>query len=288
MVQDHRRNWRRNHYVYPVISRRARGLSIGVNLNPDKVCNFNCVYCEVNRRSPAVQRRVDLGLLRQELDAMLDLALGGELWLDPYFVAVPAELRRLNDIAFSGDGEPTTLPNFAQAVQAVADAKAARGLRDVKIVLISNATRFHTQAFAQAVPILQANNGEVWAKLDAGTEPHYRAVNRSGVPFAQVLQNITQLARTMPIVIQSMFLVLDGQPPAPAELEAYVGRLRDILAAGGQIKHIQVYTVARPPATAVASALSDSELDAIARRIAQAILEVPVQTYYGADVPPQQ
>ncbi len=52
LFTQHSRSWQSNRYVYPVISRRSKGLSIGVNLNPDKVCNFDCVYCCVDRTHP--------------------------------------------------------------------------------------------------------------------------------------------------------------------------------------------------------------------------------------------
>ena len=48
---DHARLFEHNRFVYPVLSRRSGGISIGVNLNPDKICNFDCIYCQVDRRS---------------------------------------------------------------------------------------------------------------------------------------------------------------------------------------------------------------------------------------------
>src|ERR1041384_5902109 len=59
LFTQHSRSWRENRYVYPVVSRRSKGLSIGVNLNPDKVCNFDCIYCCVDRKTPPVWRDVD-------------------------------------------------------------------------------------------------------------------------------------------------------------------------------------------------------------------------------------
>src|SRR5262245_38347647 len=108
----HPRQHERNRFVYPVLSRRSRGISIGVNLNPDKVCNFDCIYCQVDRRSEAETRFVELDQLLGELERMLDSVTSGAIWDDPEFANVPLELRRLNDIAFSGDGEPTTFKNF--------------------------------------------------------------------------------------------------------------------------------------------------------------------------------
>ena len=59
--KDHRRDLGENRYVYAVVSRRARGLSIGVNLNPDKVCNFDCPYCQVDRTTPGASPRIEVG-----------------------------------------------------------------------------------------------------------------------------------------------------------------------------------------------------------------------------------
>ena len=266
--RDHRRNYADNLYVYPVVSRRSRGVSIGINLNPDKICNFDCVYCQVDRSTPGPVRSVDEERLLQELEDMLDLVESGELFEDR-FRTVPPALRRLNDIAFSGDGEPTTSPRFREVVQAVAEMKQRRGLNDVKIVLITNATMFHRPAVREALRLLDAHEGEIWAKLEAGTEAVYRAVDRSTIPFQRILDNITEAAQVRPIVIQALFLRLQGQPPAASELEAFCDRLNEILRAGGKIKLVQVYTVARKPAEEYAEPLTEAEVDAIVLLIRQ-------------------
>ncbi len=113
---DHSRQFEQNLYVYPVLSRRSRGISVGINLNPDKICNFDCVYCQVDRQTPSPVAEVDEQRLLGELDETLELVLSGRLYLGQRFASVPGPLRRLNDIAFSGDGEPTTYPGFARIV----------------------------------------------------------------------------------------------------------------------------------------------------------------------------
>src|SRR5947209_8586630 len=110
--RDHRRTYATHHYVYPVVSRRSKGVSIGVNLNPDKLCNFDCVYCQVDRTTPGPTRQVEVPRLLDELEALLDQVATGELFQEERFRDTPPALRRLNDIAFSGDGEPTTCPEF--------------------------------------------------------------------------------------------------------------------------------------------------------------------------------
>jgi wyosine [tRNA(Phe)-imidazoG37] synthetase (radical SAM superfamily) len=266
--------------VYPVLSRRSRGISIGVNLNPDKVCNFDCIYCQVDRRSEAETRFVELDQVLEELGQVVDLVVSGELFEDQKFKTVPQELRRLNDIAFSGDGEPTTYRNFDEIISRVAQFKRTRGLDDVKLVLITNASMFHRPPVVRGLAILDDNNGEVWAKLDAGTEPYYKLVERTVIPFQRVLDNILAASKLRPLVLQSLFMRVNGAGPPAEEIDAYVQRIRDVQAAGGRIKLVQVYTVARPPAESFVTSLSDAEVDAIAAKV-RAVTGVPAECYYG-------
>jgi wyosine [tRNA(Phe)-imidazoG37] synthetase (radical SAM superfamily) len=277
----HPRLWRDFHYVYPVLSRRSRGLSIGVNLNIDKACNFDCIYCCVDRTVPPPRKDVDLVQLCDELDQMLGLAVGGEIWRHPPFDRAPQRLRRINDIAFSGDGEPTAYPRFDEACRIAADLKRSHGLRDVKIVVITNATRFDRPAVQRGLKLLDANQGEIWAKLDAGTEVYYRLIDRTGIPLRRVLGQILACGRDRPIVIQSLFMSVRGQPTPDAEFDAYLDRLRELIAVGCQIKLVQLYTVARPTAERYVTPLTAPQLDRLAARLRQRLPGVPAQTYYG-------
>jgi len=281
VTSDHRRQWRDYLYVYPVVSRRSKGLSIGINLNRDKRCTYSCVYCQIDRRTEPPPHEVDSPTLRRELEAVLAEATSGHIWREDRFADTPAAMRRLNDIAFSGDGEPTCLENFDAAVGAAAEVKTRMSLADVKLVVITNASQLRSRQFQAALPILDANNGEIWAKLDAGSEDYFRRVNRPrpGVTLGGIVEGITAVARGRSIVIQSLFIRLDGQPPPPQEIAAYAARLAEIVAAGGKIKLVQVYTVARSPAEPNVSPLSDTELRAIAETVRKSVPTVPVETY---------
>ncbi|HEY7089401.1 MAG TPA: radical SAM protein [Tepidisphaeraceae bacterium] len=276
----HSRNWQANRYVYPVISRRSKGLSIGVNLNPDKVCNFDCIYCCVDRTVGPTYREVDLSILKDELQHMLELARSGELWKIPPFDQTAPELRRINDIAFSGDGEPTSFSGFGAACQLAADLLADSGLAgNVKIVVITNATLFHRPAVREALEFLDQHNGEIWAKLEAGTEEYYRRVERTSISLKRVLDNILEAGRVRPIVVQSLFMNVHGEPPSGAEIDAYIARLRELKTSGCQIKLVQVYTVARTTAEAYVTPLKPQALDAISDAVRA--IPLPVETYYG-------
>lgn len=279
LFTQHSRHWRENKYVYPVISRRSKGLSIGVNLNPDTVCNFDCVYCCVDRTVPPTVREVDLDVLGAELDHMIVLAASGELFEQPPFDTTPPGLRRLNDVAFSGDGEPTSYPKFQSACELAAKLLGRHGQTEAKIVVITNATLLQRPAVEAAMELLDRHNGEVWAKLDAGTEPYYRLVERTSIPLQRVLDNIAACGRKRPIVIQSLFMRIDGEPPTGHEIDEYVRRLRELVAAGCRIKLVQVYTVARRTAEVNVTPLADAELDAIADKVRA--VPLAVETFYG-------
>jgi len=263
----HPREFEQNRFVYPVLSRRSRGISVGVNLNPDKVCNFDCIYCQVDRRSESETRFVEFDQLFGELEAMLTWTASGEIFTHPQFASVPESLQRLNDMAFSGDGEPTTYRNFDVIMERAAELKRRLGLDAVKMVLITNATMFHRPAVERGLAILDQNQGEVWAKLDAGTSEYYHLIDRTSIPFQRVLDNLLRAAQVRPIVIQSLFMRVEGVGPTEAEITAYIERLKHIRHEGGQLARVQIYTVARPPAESFVSALAPGEVESIAARV---------------------
>lgn len=267
LFSDHPRSFHANRYVYPVVSRRSRGISIGVNLSPDRQCNFHCVYCQVDRSAAGENQPLDPERLADELDHVIELVVTGRLFESPAFQNTPGPLRRLNDIALSGDGEPTACADFARAVTVCAAARRRRALADVKLVLITNGSLLLDDAVRGGLAVLYDNNGEIWAKLDAGTEEYYGRVNRSGVPFASILDNLTETARRWPLVVQTLFMRLNGRPPSDDELSAYVRRLRGIVDAGGRIDRVQIHTVARPPAESWVAPLADDLIDAIGDRV---------------------
>ena len=276
----HERSFESNKFVYPVLSRRSEGISIGVNLNPDKVCNFDCIYCQVDRTTQSDTQFVEVERLLAELDATLDLVTSGAIYETEKFKHTPPALRRLNDIAFSGDGEPTTHKNFDEIIAACAEVKQQHGLDQVKMVLITNASMFHRPHVQRGLAILDENNGEIWAKLEAGTEAYFQLVDRTPIPFRQILDNITAAAQVRPLVIQALFMRVHGQPPPREELEAFCDRLSEITAAGGKLKLVQVYTVARQPAESFVAPLTDAEVDAIVELV-QHRTGIPARPYYG-------
>ena len=143
----HERSFEANRFVYPVLSRRSGGISLGVNLNPDKVCNFDCIYCQVDRTRQSETQFVETDAAAGRVGSHAGhWSLQRRAVRDAgNFAADAGGLRRLNDIAFSGDGEPTTYRNFDEIIAACAEVKDRLRLDDVKMVLITNASMFHRQ-----------------------------------------------------------------------------------------------------------------------------------------------
>jgi len=268
--EDHRRDLAANRYVYAVVSRRARGLSIGVNLNPDKLCNFDCPYCQVDRATPGESSRVDVGVLARELSELL-LRAGGDLWSGAPFDTVAPEMRRVADVAFAGDGEPTTAREFPAAARAAREARDRLG-PGVPLRLLTNATLFHKERVRAAL----GEFDDLWCKLDAGTEPYFHLVDGTRLPFRRVLDNLLLVARERPIVVQSLFPAIDGAGPDDAEVGSWIERLREIRAQGGRVDHVQVYTVARAPSDPRFTPLDRGRLEAIAERARRGGLDAVV------------
>lgn len=276
---EHSRHWDTFKYVYPVISRRSRGLSIGINLNPDTICNFDCVYCQVDKAEHPKPQPVIVEQVRSELTALLKDYVSGKFWRHPKFVGIDPELKRLNDIAFSGDGEPTTASVFRETVELIAELKDELGLNDIKIILITNATLLNRRSVESAICLLDANGGEVWAKLDAGTEGYYKRIDRSAVPYQTILENILACGRRRPIVIQTMLARLHEITMSEEEFQAYIQRLDDLVEQGCRIKAVQLYTVARQPLEPYISAVPDSWLSRSAEQLRHALPGIDVQWF---------
>jgi wyosine [tRNA(Phe)-imidazoG37] synthetase (radical SAM superfamily) len=255
-----------NRFVYAVISQRANGLSIGVNMNPDKFCNFDCEYCEVNRSLPGLDSLVDLEVMTSELENLLTLACQRRLRELPQFRTTPEPLLALKSVALSGDGEPTLCSNFAEIVRRVVHVRSHGKFPFFKLVLLTNTAGLDRGEVRDGLGLLTSLD-EIWAKLDAGTQEYMNRLNRTTMTLDQVLSNILALGRERPVVIQSLFPLLKGQEPPSEEIEHYVHRLKDLKEDGARISLVQIYSAHRPPHRLDCGHLKLKTLSRIAQRV---------------------
>jgi len=268
-VKDHDRDSAGLVYVYPVVSRRAGGVSVGINLNPNNACNWRCIYCQVPDLVAGLAPTIDVVRLEGELDGFLD-GLLNRGWMEAH---VPEGSRVLKDVAFSGNGEPTSSRQFPEIVAAVGRVlEKHRIAGDVPLVLITNGSLVREPHVQAGLAAMRALAGVVWFKLDSATDAAKRGPERAR-------RNLETCARLCPTWIQTLALALDGKGPTEEEVEAYLELVRGLVRDRVPVAGVLLYGLARPshqPEAPRLSALPRAWMDAFAERIRAAGLAVRV------------
>lgn len=242
-VDDHDRDSAGLVHVYPVVSRRAGGVSVGINLNTNNACNWRCIYCQVPGLVYGDAPRCDLALLERELRGFLDGIVHGD-YLARH---APEGAREWKDVAISGNGEPTSCEEFGSVVELVARILAELGVVGrIPIVLITNGSLVHRPRVLAAIEGLAQAGGRVWYKLDSATDAGAAALNHNRAGHERARGNLELAARACPTWIQSMVLARRGQPPSAAEAQAYLDLVADLVARGVPVRGVMLYGPARP------------------------------------------
>src|SRR5215472_9397302 len=183
--------------------------------------------------------------MESELRGTLQFVQSGRLRERPWYRSLPDDLLQLRHVALSGDGEPTLAPYFAEAVQAVVHVRALGHFPFFKLVLLTNGTGLDLPYVQKGLQSFTRSD-EVWTKLDGGTQAYINKVNRSDVPLERILNNILEVGRQRPIVIQSFFPAIHGEEPPLEEIEQYAHRLLELKDGGAAISLVQIYSANRP------------------------------------------
>ena len=174
----------------PIRSRRL-GSSLGVNILPskDKLCNFDCVYCECgwNRDGVSDRKFPTLAEVEEALESKIStLAADG----------VPVD-----SITFSGNGEPTVNPDFPEIIDVVLRLR-DRFYPSAKVSVLSNATMLDRNEVFEALrkvdnPIL---------KIDAPNDALVTMINKPQGSYS--LENVVARMAEFKgdFVLQTMFL----------------------------------------------------------------------------------
>jgi histidinol dehydrogenase len=254
--------------VYPVYSRRSEGLSVGINLFPDrKRCSFDCPYCEVFPFSTNAVFSVD----QMESDLR-----------DAVAVALERNIT-VKDICFSGNGEPSLSPFFPEALERAGSVRAEIA-PNAELVLITNGTGLlDDNIFSLLRNASLSYPLNIWLKIDAGTPEWFQKMNRSEIPFEKIIAKIKEFAAHAPVTVQTMLCAVDGEGPQPEEARAWEGLVIELAITAGKgtagdgaggIRKVQIYGKARPsPEGAKTSALPVQYLEdrAVSLRAAFAV-----------------
>ena len=239
-IHDHSRELSGLKYIYSVISRRAGGLSIGVNLNVNNACNWQCIYCEIPNLTRGTPPPIELDLLEQELRFFLNEIIHGDYMEKNVFL----EDRHLKDIAFSGNGEPTSANEFPEVISIVKKILSEFNLlHKVKIRLITNGSLMHQTSVIKSVGMLKEMNGEVWFKVDAATEESIKTINQVNLKPSQILERLKNSANVCPTFVQTCIFTIDGKGPSKKDIDAYIELINEVKSI---IQGVHLYGLARP------------------------------------------
>lgn len=256
-------------YVYPVLSRRAGGLSIGINFNTNNACNWRCIYCQVPSLVKGAAPDLNLALLEWELGFFLKDVRQGDFYRR---FRVETNNQVIKDIAISGNGEPTSVKNFTQAIALIGDIATTSGVFPTsKFVLITNGSLVHQQKVKEGLQTLNRYGGEVWFKLDSATKQGRALFNETTQSVKSCLENLRISSELCATKLQTCLFDYAGQGWPETEKRAYLDVLKTIKATA-DVKEIMLYTLARPsmhPEANRLAMLPPDVLNAIAEEIRQ-------------------
>lgn len=243
-TDNHRRDSLGLKHVYLVNSRRSGGLSIGINLNTNNACNWQCVYCQVDGLIRGSAPPVKVDVLETELHSVLDDILHGDFYSRHN---IPPDYRVIRDIAISGNGEPTTCRDFDRVVEVINQVKSVYVLPDsMKIVLITNGSLIHRPVVKKGIRLMAEMNGEIWFKLDSATETGIHSINHVQMSIEKTRENLATAAALCPVWLQTCVFARDGRPPSAAEQDAYLQFIAGLLPDSIKICGVYLYGIARP------------------------------------------
>jgi len=267
-TRDHDRESAGLSYVYPVLSRRSGGLSIGINLNPNNACNWRCIYCQVPDLRRGTAPDIDLIRLRSELTRFLQDASGADFYTR---FQIPPGQRTIRDIAISGNGEPTSARAFPEVIGVIREVAASLGLLGtIKLVLITNGSLMGRAAVQRGIVQWAELGGEIWFKVDSATRAGLSRTNGVSLSPLSVARNLKIAGRLCPTWVQTCLFAFDGQPPAEDDLRAYLDFLSERVREGLPLRGVLLYGLARPslqPEAARLTALSPAWMESFADRI---------------------
>jgi wyosine [tRNA(Phe)-imidazoG37] synthetase (radical SAM superfamily) len=274
-IHDHSRELSGLKYIYSVISRRAGGLSVGINLNVNNACNWQCIYCEIPNLTRGTPPPIELDVLENELRFFLHEIIHG----DYMEKNISIEDRHLKDIAFSGNGEPTSAEEFPQVILIVKKILQEFGLlHKIKIRLITNGSLMHQDSVLKSIELLKEINGEIWFKVDAATEETIKTINQVNLKPNQILERLLNTANICPTYVQTCIFMIDGKSPDEKNINAYIELINK---AKKNIKGVHLYGLARPslqPRAKDLGRISEEKLQNIAKKLLD--LNIPTTVSY--------
>ena len=233
----------------PVNSRRL-GRSLGIDLFREKICNLNCVYCEVGPTTVPVNRRGRYSPTREILAEITE------------FCADPHRLAAVDVLTVTAKGEPTLHLDLGVILRHI------KSLTDKPVAVLTNGTTLADDEVREAlqladivVPSLDAVRAESFSKVDRPAR---------GLTVEAIINGLRDFSRAYRGRLWLEILLVRDINDADADIDALLPVLTTL-----RLDRIQLNTVVRPPADPGARPVAEARLAEIARRL-QASLAVPV------------
>ena len=163
-------------YIYGPVKSRRLGLSLGLSLTPHKVCNLDCLYCQLGKTKELFSKR-------EEYVSIEDILLELKEW----FVNNPQAAKDLNYITLSGSGEPTLNSQIGKLIDEI------KKLSTAFVAVITNATllsdekvRSDIQYADLLVPSLDAVEQDIFDKIN---RPH------AGIKVKDIIKGLISLRK---------------------------------------------------------------------------------------------
>jgi len=262
--------------IYPVYSRRSAGLSIGINLFPDKkTCQFDCPYCEVFPFSG----NAEFSLEQMEEDLRFAI------------ISAKEQNITIKDICFSGNGEPTLSPFFGSAFKLAEKIRASEAPSSKLVVITNGAGLLQQQTFSllnetSAIDTPSYNSCiDIWLKIDAGTQEWYKKINKCELQYEKLIEKIKEFTSCASVTIQTMLCAINGEAPSETETRAWETLVCELAEKKhDNIRKVQMYGKARSaPQDPLASSLPEQYLEkraaSLRRMFAKKGITTPVEIY---------
>jgi len=229
------------HLFGPVNSRRL-GISQGIDLVPAKICNFNCIYCEIGATTTLTCTRreyIPLPELLAEIDTVL---------------ADRELLAHLDVFTITASGEPTLHSGIGRIIRYLKEKT------DKPVVVLTNGGLFYLPEVRH--DLLEADI--VIPSLDSAREESYRRINRplACSPLSELIEGLVAFRKEFSGKLWLEILLAKGINDSDEDIAALISAVEKI-----RPDKVQLNTVARPPLEIFAKPLTREELEAVARRI---------------------
>lgn len=244
-------------YIFGPVHSRRLGRSLGIDLFSRKICNLDCIYCEIGRTVHTVCRRgfyTPVSAICAEIDV---------------YCADPQRLAAIDVLTVTAQGEPTLHSGLGEILEHL------KFVSNKPIVVLTNGT---TLIDAEVRKALMAADW-VEPSLDAVQPEAFCRVDRParGLDVATVIEGLSLFSHEYGGKIGLEILLVEDVNDAPGDIEALPAVLRQM-----RLESIHLHTVLRPPAEPFARPVSRERLTAIAGYL-QGAVGVPVRLPFAGD-----